>query len=60
MKRDWKKVRKEVKEFVENEVYPAEEILQKRLFEKKNVEIIWIGICKFTWTLNKMKLFFPQ
>ena len=30
MKRDWKKVRKEVKEFVENEVYPAEEILQKR------------------------------
>ena len=30
MKRDWKKVRKEVKEFVENEVYPAEEILQRR------------------------------
>ena len=30
MKRDWKKVRKEVKEFVENEVYPAEEVLHKR------------------------------
>ena len=30
MKRDWKRVRKEVKEFVENEVYPAEEILNKR------------------------------
>ena len=30
MKRDWKNVRKEVKEFVENEVYPAEEVLNKR------------------------------
>ena len=30
MKRDWKNVRKEVKEFVENEVYPAEEVLHKR------------------------------
>ena len=30
MKRDWKNVRREVKEFVENEVYPAEEVLNKR------------------------------
>ena len=30
MKRDWKNVRREVKEFVENDVYPAEEVLHKR------------------------------
>ncbi len=41
MKRDWKKVRKEVKEFVENEVYPAEEVLHKRDDEsaKKNARV---------------------
>ena len=28
--RDWRKVRAEVKDFVENEVYPAESILNER------------------------------
>ena len=28
--RDWRKVRAEVKDFVENEVYPAEAVLNQR------------------------------
>lgn len=30
MERNWSEVRKEVKDFVENEVYPAESILETR------------------------------
>ena len=30
MERNWSEVRREVKDFVENEVYPAESILEKR------------------------------
>ena len=54
MKRDWKKVRKEVKEFVENEVYPAEEILHKRDDEsaKKMQELMQKAKDNSLWALG--------
>jgi len=54
MSRDWKKVRKEVKEFVENEVYPAEEILHKRDDEstKKMQELMQKAKDNSLWALG--------
>ena len=54
MNRDWKKVRKEVKEFVENEVYPAEEILHKRDDEstKKMQELMQKAKDNSLWALG--------
>ena len=37
MERNWQEVRKEVKKFVEEEVYPAEPALQKRDEESKKI-----------------------
>ena len=34
-KKNWKEIRSQVKDFVENEVYPAEKILSKRDDERK-------------------------
>ena len=54
MKRDWKNVRKEVKEFVENEVYPAEEVLHKRDDEsaKKMQELMQKAKDNSLWALG--------
>ena len=37
MKRNWQEVRKEVKKFVEEEVYPAEPALQRRDSESQKI-----------------------
>ena len=54
MKRNWNEVRKEVKDFVEMEVYPAEPILQKRddTSKKKMSELMQLAKDKSLWALG--------
>ena len=52
--RDWRKVRSEVKDFVENEVYPVENVLNERneesskklkeLMDKAKEKNLWAAI----------------
>ena len=55
--RDWRKVRAEVKDFVENEVYPAESILGERneASKKKMKELMDKAKKKNLWALGHPK-----
>jgi|TARA_B100000809_G_C15138760_1_gene531942 alkylation response protein AidB-like acyl-CoA dehydrogenase len=57
MERNWSEVRREVKDFVENEVYPAESILEKRDEEstKKLSELMQLAKDKNLWALGHPK-----
>ena len=57
MERNWSEVRSEVKDFVENEVYPAEPILEKRDDEssKKLSELMQLAKDKNLWALGHPK-----
>ena len=37
MERNWQEVRKDVKRFVENEVYPLEPVLQKKVMNHQKL-----------------------
>ena len=57
MERNWSEVRKEVKDFVENEVYPAESILETRgeESEKKLSELMQLAKDRNLWALGHPK-----
>ena len=57
MERNWSEVRREVKDFVENEVYPAESILEKRDEEssKKLSDLMQLAKDKNLWALGHPK-----
>ena len=56
-KKNWKEIRSQVKDFVENEVYPAEKILSKRDDEakKKMQELMQLAKNKSLWALGHPK-----
>ena len=57
MERNWSEVRKEVKDFVENEVYPAESILENRdeQSSKKLSELMQLAKDRNLWALGHPK-----
>ena len=57
MKRNWNAVRLEVKDFVENEVYPLESILQKRdeLSKVKMQKLMQLAKDRSLWALGHPK-----
>ena len=56
-KKNWRQIRSQVKEFVENEVYPAESLLSKRneASRKKIQELMQLAKDRSLWALGHPK-----